>query len=126
VLLSSAVRADRILSANEQIINFFNYIRLTVRADGILISHLHKALDVTGKHNIYTAMKPRLIITLTFIIGLVLFFYSLTLPIYKDQKAADDLLKNSDKIDKQEYYKRDAELRTSKTTFMDLGVITTT
>jgi hypothetical protein len=66
-------------------------------------------------------MKPRLIISLTFIIGLLLFFYSLTLPIYKDQKAADELLNNSDKIDKQEYYKRDAELRTSKTTFMDLG-----
>jgi hypothetical protein len=66
-------------------------------------------------------MKPRLIISLTFIIGLLLFFYSLSLPIYKDQKAADELLNNSDKIDKQEYYKRDAELRTSKTTFMDLG-----
>lgn len=66
-------------------------------------------------------MKPRLIITFTFTIGLVLFFYSLTLPIYKDQKAADELLNNSDKIDKQEYYKKDAELRTNKTTFMDLG-----
>jgi len=46
VLLSSAVRADRMLRANEQIINFLFYIRLTVRADGILISHLRKALDV--------------------------------------------------------------------------------
>jgi len=33
VMLSSAVRADRVLSANEQIINFLFYIRLTVRAD---------------------------------------------------------------------------------------------
>ena len=34
VLLSSAVRAEGMLSANEQIINFLFYIRLTVRADG--------------------------------------------------------------------------------------------
>ena len=33
-LLSSSGRADRILSADEQIINFFIYIRLTFRADG--------------------------------------------------------------------------------------------
>ena len=66
-------------------------------------------------------MTPRLIIILTFTIGLVLFFYSVTLPYYKDQTAADELLNNSYNINKQEYYKRDAELRTSKTTFMDLG-----
>jgi len=34
VLLSSTVRADGMLSANEQIINFLFYIRLAVRADG--------------------------------------------------------------------------------------------
>jgi hypothetical protein len=45
----------------------------------------------------------------------------LTLPYYKNQKDADDLLNNSYDINKQEYYKREAELRTSKTTFMDLG-----
>lgn len=66
-------------------------------------------------------MTPRIITILTFIIGLGLFSYSLTLPSYKDQKAADDFLNNSYNIDKQEYYKREAELRTSKTTFMDLG-----
>ncbi len=66
-------------------------------------------------------MTPRIITILTFIIGLGLFSYSLTLPYYNDQKAADDLLNNSYSIDKQEYYKRDAELRTNKTTFMDLG-----
>jgi len=66
-------------------------------------------------------MTPRQITILTFIIGLGLFSYSQTLPYYKDQKAADDLLNRSYDIDKQEYYKKEAELRTSKTTFMDLG-----
>ncbi|MBS1572729.1 MAG: hypothetical protein JST62_10070, partial [Bacteroidetes bacterium] len=66
-------------------------------------------------------MTPRIITILTFIIGLGLFSYSLTLPYYKNQKDADDLLNNSYDINKQEYYKREAELRTSKTTFMDLG-----
>ena len=65
-------------------------------------------------------MTPRLITILTFVIGLGL-SYSLTLPYYKDQKAADDLLNRSYDIDKQEYYKQEAELRTSKTRFMDLG-----
>jgi len=36
VVLSSAVRADVMLSANEQIINFLFYIRLKVRAEGTL------------------------------------------------------------------------------------------
>ncbi len=76
--------------------------------------------NVTRKHKQLT-MTPRLITILTFIIGLGLFSYSLTLPYYKDQKAADNLLKNSYNIDKQEYYKREAELRTEKTTYMDLG-----
>ncbi len=66
-------------------------------------------------------MAPRIITILTFIVGLGLFSYSLTLPYYKDQKSADDLLSRSYDIDKQEYYKREAELRTSKTTVMDLG-----
>lgn len=66
-------------------------------------------------------MTPRLITILTLIIGLGLFCYSLTLPYYKDQEAAGNLLSNSYNIDKQEYYKQEAELRTRKTTFMDLG-----
>ena len=45
----------------------------------------------------------------------------MTLPYYKDQKAADNLLNSSYGIDKQEYYKREAELRTNKTAFMDMG-----
>ncbi len=67
-------------------------------------------------------MTPRLLTILTFIIGLGLFSYSLTLSYYNDQESADDLLSNSYSMDKEEYYKREAELRTNKTTFMDLGV----
>jgi hypothetical protein len=43
------------------------------------------------------------------------------LPYYKDQKAADNLLDNSYNINKADYYKREAALRTDKLTFMDLG-----
>ncbi len=55
--------------------------------------------------------------------GLGLFIYSLTLPYYRNQKAADDLLNNSYNINfnKDGYYKKEAELRTDKTTLMDLG-----
>jgi len=63
----------------------------------------------------------RLITILTFIIGVGLLSYSLTLSYYKDQEASENLLNNAYEIDKQEYYKKEAEIRTSKTTFMDLG-----
>jgi hypothetical protein len=63
----------------------------------------------------------RLITILTFIVGVGLLSYSLTLPYYKNQEAADNLLNNAYEIDKQEYYKKEAEIRTRKTTFMDLG-----
>lgn len=55
--------------------------------------------------------------------GLGLFIYSLTLPYYRNQKAADNLLNNSYNINfnKDGYYKKEAELRTDKTTLMDLG-----
>lgn len=66
-------------------------------------------------------MTPRLITILTLLIGLGLFSYSLTLPYYKDQKSADDLIGNSYDIDKSDYYKKEAELRTNKVTFIDLG-----
>ena len=66
-------------------------------------------------------MTPRLLTILTFIIGLGLFSYSLTLPYYKDQKAAEKLIRSSYDFDKNEYYKIEAELRTSKKSFMDLG-----
>jgi hypothetical protein len=45
----------------------------------------------------------------------------LTLPYYKDQKSADDLIGNSYDMEKSDYYKKEAELRTNKVTFMDLG-----
>lgn len=67
-------------------------------------------------------MKPRTITILIFVLGLGLFFYSLTLPYYKNKELADNLLNNAYNIGgKEEYYKQEAELRTSKTTFMDLG-----
>lgn len=66
-------------------------------------------------------MTPRLITIVTFIIGLGLFLYALTLPYYSNQKAADDLQNNAFDINKQEYYQQEAALRTSKVTFMDLG-----
>ena len=63
----------------------------------------------------------RLITILTFIIGVGFLLYSITLPYYNDREAADNLLNNAYSIDKQEYYKKEAEIRTNKTTFMDLG-----
>ncbi|TJZ53798.1 hypothetical protein FAZ15_17410 [Sphingobacterium olei] len=66
-------------------------------------------------------MTPRLITILTLLIGLGLFSYSLTLPYYKDQKSADDLIGNSYDMDKSDYYKKEAEPRTNKVIFMDLG-----
>ena len=66
-------------------------------------------------------VTARLITILTFIIGVGLLSYSLTLSYYKNQEAADNLLNNAYEIDKQEYYKKEAEIRTNKITFMDLG-----
>lgn len=50
-----------------------------------------------------------------------LFFYSFTLPYYKDQKLADDLIGYSYDMEKSDYYIKEAELRTSKLQFMDIG-----
>jgi hypothetical protein len=66
-------------------------------------------------------MTPRNIIISTLIIGIVLFSYSLTLPYYKDQKLAGELMSNSHYMEIADYYKKDAEIRTNKVTFMDLG-----
>jgi hypothetical protein len=66
-------------------------------------------------------MTPRLLTILILIIGISLFSYSLTLPYYKDQKLADDLIGNSYNMDKSVYYKKEAALRTNKITLMDLG-----
>ena len=67
-------------------------------------------------------VTPRIISILIFAIGIGLFSYSLTLPYYKDKELVDSLLNNSYNIDKQEYYKQEAELRTNKIAFMDLGI----
>jgi hypothetical protein len=66
-------------------------------------------------------MTPRTIIIFILIIGIVLFSYSLTLPYYKDQKLSEELMSKSYDMEKTEYYKKEAELRTNKVTFMDLG-----
>ena len=66
-------------------------------------------------------MTPRLLITFTLFIGLGLFLYSLNLPYYNDQNLAKDLLDNSFDMDDTDYYKKEAELRTSKVEYMDLG-----
>jgi hypothetical protein len=62
----------------------------------------------------------RLITIFIFLIGLGFFFYSFTLPYWKDEELAYNLLTNSDCIDEKEAEEL-AELRTNKTTFMDLG-----
>ena len=68
-------------------------------------------------------MTLRIITILIFCIGLGLFFYSLTLSYYKDHQTVSDSINfaNEHDFDKQEYYKIESELRTNKTTFMDLG-----
>ena len=66
-------------------------------------------------------MTPRLIVALTLIIGLGLFTYSLTLPYFKNQEAFDNLINKSNDMEKSDYYKKEAELRTNKVTLMDLG-----
>lgn len=67
-------------------------------------------------------MRPRVIVILTFLIGLGLLSYSLTQPYYKDQEAGDHLIGGSDKYSKADYYKKDAELRTDKVRFMNVGM----
>jgi hypothetical protein len=67
-------------------------------------------------------MTPRLITILILLIGLGVFYYSLTLPYYKNQKLADNLFGNSFDIDKADYYKKEADLRTNKVIYMDLGL----
>jgi len=66
-------------------------------------------------------MTPRLVSIVLMIIGIILFCYSFVLPYYKDQKAASNLLVESYSMNKNDYYKQEAALRTNKTTFMDVG-----
>ena len=66
-------------------------------------------------------MAPRQIVIFILIIGLGLFFYSLTLKYYTDQSAVENLRNIPYQSDHKEYYEKEAELRTYKLTFMDLG-----
>ncbi len=66
-------------------------------------------------------MAPRQIVIFILIIGLGLFFYSLTLKYYTDQSAVEFLRNIPYQSDHKEYYEKEAELRTDKLTFMDLG-----
>lgn len=66
-------------------------------------------------------MTPRLIAILTLLLGLGLFSYSLTLQYYTDQSSVDNLRNIPYQPDHKEYYKKEAELRTNKVIFMDLG-----
>jgi hypothetical protein len=59
---------------------------------------------------------------LVFVLGAGMFAYSFTLPYYTDENklpSGSDVISNV--ISKQEYYKREAELRTNKLRFMDTG-----
>ena len=58
-------------------------------------------------------MTLRIFTICSLLIGLVLFTYSLTLPYYKDQRTADEFFENALTIEKSDYYKREAELRTN-------------
>jgi hypothetical protein len=70
-------------------------------------------------------MTPKFVVVILLIIGIGVFSYSLVLPYYKNQKAADNLIRRSyymdNDMDKISYYKKIAELRTNKITFMDFG-----
>jgi hypothetical protein len=72
---------------------------------------------VVGKHT----MTIRAITIVTMIIGIGLLIYSLTMPYYTDSKKADELLTGVNSLDKKEYYKKEAELRTNKVKLMDFG-----
>jgi hypothetical protein len=63
----------------------------------------------------------RLISIFILLIGLGLFSYSLTMDYYKDKRAAEELISKGYDLNKSDYYKKEAKLRTHKLTFMDLG-----
>jgi hypothetical protein len=66
-------------------------------------------------------MKIRLITIGTLIIGLGFFMYSKTLPYYTDSQKGAELLIKSYSLDKDDFEKRQVELRTNKVKFMDFG-----
>jgi hypothetical protein len=66
-------------------------------------------------------MKPTILSVICLTFGFSIFCYSLTLPYYKDTKAANTLVANSYDYEKSDYYKEEAQLRTNKLTYMNLG-----
>ena len=74
-------------------------------------------------------MTLRLLLTVLVAAGLGLFAYSLALPYYTNEKAAEELLNSnfltrsgSAEDFKAEYYRKEAALRTPKLAYMDAGV----
>lgn len=68
-------------------------------------------------------IKPfLLVVILAFITGLGLLYYSQTLLYYKDPNAANILHFNVENIDKQDFDRQEAELRTNKIPLLGLGV----
>lgn len=63
----------------------------------------------------------RSVIVFILLIGLGIFCYSLTMDYYTDEQAAEKLISDSYEMERADYYKQEAELRTNKTTLMDLG-----
>lgn len=66
-------------------------------------------------------MNLRLFFLIVLITGAGFFCFSLSQNQYKNEKKGAELFIKSYEISKSEYYKIDAELRTSKNTFFDLG-----
>jgi hypothetical protein len=66
-------------------------------------------------------MTIRITTIATLIFGLGVLLYSLTLPYYTDQQKAEELLTDAYAADKEDYYTKEAELRTNKVKLMDFG-----
>lgn len=67
-------------------------------------------------------MSLRNYITITLLLGLVLFSFSLFLPYYTDEVALEKLNTKSYEMEAAEYYKQRFELETDKTYYMDAGM----
>jgi hypothetical protein len=82
-------------------------------------------------------MKLRTLASVIFVIGLALTVIAIIMPVYNDQKSADDLFnslqfypgdkeldkgsENSTSISKDDFYRREAELRTNRGKIMDFA-----
>lgn len=67
-------------------------------------------------------MSLRNYITMTLLLGLTLFGFSLALPYYTDEVALEKLNSKSYEMEAAEYYKQRFELETNKTYYMDAGM----